>query len=181
MKKRFGFFIVLWLVCSIAPTMASDVSVLINLSEQQAYLLEDNHVILTSPISSGRTGWSTPHGSFQVISKDVDHRSRSFGAVVDGKGQVVNSNATPASRVPRGGHFREAPMPFYMEFSPAVGMHGGYLPGYPASHGCVRMPRDMAARFFQRVQVGTKVNVVGTTSDLTDVRKALPVVSFGRR
>ena len=177
MKKQFGFLIVLWLVCAIAPTMASDLRVVINLSGQQAYLIRDNKVIFTSPISSGRTGWSTPRGSFHVISKDIDHRSRSFGSLVDAAGRVVNSNATPSSRVPAGGHFRRAPMPFYMEFSPAVGMHGGYLPGYPASHGCVRMPRDMAALFFERVQIGTPVTVTGSTSELTHVRRALPVVS----
>jgi len=177
MKKQFRFFILLWLLYSIVPAIASDVRVVINLAQQQAYLLQGNKVILTSPISSGRAGWSTPRGSFHVINKDIDHRSRSFGSVVDAVGRVVNSNATPGSRVPAGGHFRCAPMPFYMEFSPAVGMHAGYLPGYPASHGCVRMPRDMAALFFRRVQIATPVNVVGSTSELTHVRRALPVLS----
>lgn len=180
MKKQLGFFILLWLLYSIAPAIASDVRVVINLSEQQAYLLQDHKVVLASPISSGRAGWSTPRGSFHVISKDIDHRSRSFGSVLDGRGLVVNSNATPASRVPAGGHFREAPMPFYMEFSPAVGMHGGYLPGYPASHGCVRMPRDMAPLFFRRVQMGTPVTVTGSTNELIHLRKALPVVSLNQ-
>ena len=64
-----------------------------------------------------------------------------------------------------------------LEFSPAVGMHGGYLPGYPASHGCVRMPRELAAQFFNRVQIGTPVSVVGSTDKIVDVRKALPVFS----
>jgi lipoprotein-anchoring transpeptidase ErfK/SrfK len=180
MKKLVAFFILLWMVDSIVPSMASDMRVVINLSEQKAYLLRESKVILTSPVSSGRAGRSTPRGSFHIISKDIDHRSQSFGSVVDAGGRVVNSNATPASRVPRGGHFQCAPMPFYMEFSPAVGMHGGYLPGYPASHGCVRMPHDMAAQFFQRVQIGTPVRVVGSTNELTHVRRALPVVSLGR-
>ena len=180
MRKQFGFFIVAWLICLLTPTMASGIRVVINLSEQQAYLLQDNKVISTSPISSGRAGWSTPRGSFHVISKDIYHRSRSFGSVVDVRGRVVNSSATPASRVPAGGHFLEAPMPFYTEFSPAVGMHSGYLPGYPASHGCVRMPRDMAALFFRRVQIGTPVTVSGSTSELTHLRRALPVVSLSQ-
>jgi L,D-transpeptidase catalytic domain len=63
-------------------------------------------------------------------------------------------------------------MPYFMEFSPAVGMHAGYLPGYPASHGCVRMPRDLAALFFERVQIGTPVTVVGSTDNLARVRRA---------
>jgi len=180
MKKQFRFFILLWLLYAIAPAIASEVRVVINLSEQQAYLQQGHNVILTSPISSGRSDWSTPRGSFHVINKDIDHRSRSFGSVVDAGGRVVNSNATPASRVPVGGHFRCAPMPFYMEFSPAVGMHGGYLPGYPASHGCVRMPRDMAALFFKRVEIGTPVTVTGSTGELTHVRRALPVLSLSK-
>jgi hypothetical protein len=67
-------------------------------------------------------------------------------------------------------------MPYFVEFSPAVGMHAGYLPGYPASHGCVRMPRDLAALFFERVQIGTPVTVVGSTDNLARVRRALPIL-----
>lgn len=66
-----------------------------------------------------------------------------------------------------------------MEFSPAVGMHAGYLPGYPASHGCVRMPRDAAALFYERVHTGTPVTVVGSTQNLARVRKAIPILSVG--
>jgi lipoprotein-anchoring transpeptidase ErfK/SrfK len=65
-------------------------------------------------------------------------------------------------------------MPYYMEFSAAVRMHGGYLPGYPASHGCVRMPKDLA-QFLERVHVGTPVMVVGYTHNLARVRKSIPI------
>jgi lipoprotein-anchoring transpeptidase ErfK/SrfK len=156
--------------------MASETRVIINLSEQRAYLVEQGKVILISPIASGKPDWSTPTGKFSVFRKDIDHRSGSFGSVVDASGRVVNSNATAGSRVPAHCHFRPAPMPYYMEFSPAVGMHAGYLPGYPASHGCVRMPRDLAARFFERVRIGTPVTVVGSARDLVRVRKAIPIM-----
>jgi hypothetical protein len=56
-----------------------------------------------------------------------------------------------------------------------VGLHAGYLPGYPASHGCVRMPHDLAAQFFAQVSIGTPVTVVGSTQRLSHVRRALPV------
>jgi lipoprotein-anchoring transpeptidase ErfK/SrfK len=62
-----------------------------------------------------------------------------------------------------------------MEFSQAIGMHAGYLPGYPASHGCVRMPRDLAERFFERVNIRTPVKVEGNAQDLTSVRTAIPL------
>jgi hypothetical protein len=115
-------------------------------------------------------------GNFCIFNKDINHLSRSFGSVVDAYGRVVSSSATPSTYLPRGGHDRPAPMPYFMEFSPVVGMHAGYLPGYPASHGCVRMPRDLAALFFQRVQIETPVTVVGTTHNLTQVRKAIPIL-----
>jgi lipoprotein-anchoring transpeptidase ErfK/SrfK len=160
----------------IASNMRSGTSVIINLSEQRAYLLEGGKVSLISPIASGKPGWSTPTGKFSIISKDIDHRSQSFGSVIDGSGRIASANATPGTYVPPGFHYQPAPMPYYMEFSTAIGMHAGYLPGYPASHGCVRMPRDLAARFFERVKIGTRVTVAGSTQNLTSVRNAIPLL-----
>jgi lipoprotein-anchoring transpeptidase ErfK/SrfK len=159
--------------------LASETRVIINLSDQRACLVQQGRITLVSPIASGKPGWSTPTGNFRIFNKDIDHRSRSFGLVVDAYGRVVNPSATPGSHVPRGGHYEPAPMPYFLEFSPAVGMHAGYLPGYPASHGCVRMPRDLAALFFERVSVGTPVTVIGSTNSLTRVRRALPVFPSG--
>jgi lipoprotein-anchoring transpeptidase ErfK/SrfK len=162
--------------------IAAESRVIINLSDQSASLIEGGRTILVSPIASGKPGWSTPTGNFSIFNKDIDHLSRSFGLIVDAYGRVVNPNATPNTSVSRGDHYQPAPMPYFMEFSPAIGMHAGYLPGYPASHGCVRMPRDSAALFFQRVRIGTPVTVVGTTNNLTRVRKAMPIsptVSYG--
>ena len=149
--------------------------VIINLSEQRAYLIEGGKVSLISPIASGKPGWSTPTGNFSVIRKDIDHHSQSFGEVIDGSGRMANTNATPGTHVPPGSHYQPAPMPYYMEFSQAIGMHAGYLPGYPASHGCVRMPRDLAERFFERVNIRTPVKVEGNAQDLTSVRTAIPL------
>jgi lipoprotein-anchoring transpeptidase ErfK/SrfK len=128
--------------------MAVETRVIINLSDQCAYLKEGRTIMLVSPIASGKLGWSTPTGNFGIFNKDIDHLSRSFGLIVDAYGRVVNPNATPNTYVSRGDHYQPAPMPYFMEFSPAIGMHAGYLPGYPASHGCVRMPRDSTALFF---------------------------------
>ena len=85
----------------------------------------------------------------------------------------------PGSYVPPGCHYQAAPMPYFMEFRKYVGMHAGYLPGYPASHGCVRMPRDLAADFFARVQVGTPVKVIGNAREVTHVRRAIPILQPG--
>ena len=50
-------------------------------------------------------------------------------------------------------------MPYYMQIAPGFGLHAGYLPGYPASHGCIRMPEFMAEAFFKSVSVGTPVTI----------------------
>lgn len=176
MKKIFQKLMTVAAILWLGTAVATEICVVINLSEQRAYLIEQGRPSLISPIASGKRGWSTPTGSFKILSKDVDHRSGSFGSIINPSGRVIIGNATAASRVPAGCHYRPAPMPYYMEFSPGIGMHGGYLPGYPASHGCVRMPRDLAARFFTRVQVGTPVTVVGSTRNLSRVRKAIPIL-----
>jgi lipoprotein-anchoring transpeptidase ErfK/SrfK len=163
-----------------APELhAQSTAVVINLTEQTAYLLENGRVALVSPIASGKEGWGTPLGRFHIIKKDLNHVSADFGLVVDSYGRIVNPNATPSSPLPLGCHYMPAPMPDYMQFGPFLGMHGGFLPGYPASHGCVRMPHDLAAEFFARVEVGTPVEVIGNARNVTHVRRALPLVQLG--
>ena len=158
-----------------SSALAADKEVIINLSQQAAYLLQDHQIVLQSPISSGRDGWLTPRGRFRVLAKDVNHKSGSFGRVVDAYGRTFNSNATASSYVPPGGRYLPAPMPYFIEFAPKVGMHAGYLPGVPASHGCVRMPRDLAAQFFAAIPVGTPVYVTGDSRQVSRLRRALPV------
>lgn len=159
---------------------AQQTAVVINLTEQTAYLIQDDRVALVAPISSGKAGWQTPTGTFRVISKDASHQSADFGLIGDSYGRIVNPNATPRTHVPPGCHYIPAPMPYFMEFCRCVGMHGGYLPGYPASHGCVRMPRDLAAEFFTVVRIGTPVKVIGSARNVTRVRRAIPVVQYPR-
>lgn len=158
---------------------AHQTAVIIDLTGQTAYLLESGRVALVSPIASGKDGWETPSGSFTVIEKDLNHQSGSFGLICDSHGRVVNPNSIPGSYVSPGCHYVPAPMPYFMEFSKYVGLHAGYLPGYPASHGCVRMPRELAAEFYARVQIGTPVKVIGNSRNVTRVRRAIPIVQPG--
>src|SRR6266436_6493784 len=171
--------IVLCTIALCAKLSAQQTAVIIYLTEQTAYLLKDGRVAFVSPIASGKEGWGTPIGSFRVISKDLNHQFGNFGLITDSYGRIINPNATPGSYVPPGCHYMSAPMPYFMEFRKYVGLHAGYLPGYPASHGCVRMPRDLAAEFFARVQVGTPVKVIGSARNVTRVRRAIPIVQPG--
>ena len=94
--------IVLFAIGLAGRLSAQQPAVVVNLSEQTAYLLENGRVAFVSPIASGKEGRGTPTGSFRVISKDLNHRSGSFGFVTDSYGRIVNPNATPGSYVPPG-------------------------------------------------------------------------------
>ena len=135
-------------------------SVVIKLREQKAYLFRGRSEVAESRISSGREGYRTPTGSFRVIRQDEDHRSSLYGDYVDGNGRVVKANVdVRKQRKPRGSRFLGASMPFFVEFSPSYGLHAGYLPGAPASHGCIRMPYWKARQFYNSVRIGTPVTV----------------------
>ena len=175
--KATAVLVLALVILGAAPEVrAQRTSVILNLTEQAAYLLENGRVTLVSPIASGKEGWGTPVGRYHITNKDLNHVSADFGLVVDSYGRIVNPDATPGTRVPPGCHYMPAPMPDYMQFGPFLGMHGGFLPGYPASHGCVRMPHDLAAEFFARVEVGTPVEVIGNSRNVTRIRRALPLV-----
>ena len=141
----------------------AETSVEIDLQEQRAYLLQNGRPVLASPISSGRYGHLTAGGSFKVIEKERNHYSSIYGKIVDASGRTVVADADVDMKVPTGCRFVPAPMPYFMRFHGSDGMHAGYLPGYPASHGCVRMPEQYAIAFFNAVQVGTPVTVIGRT------------------
>ena len=146
-----------------AVSLRAEISVEIDLQEQMAYLLQNGRPVLASPISSGRYGHLTKTGSFTVLEKERTHYSSMYGKIVDARGNTVVADADADMQVPRGGKFVPAPMSYFMRFYDADGMHAGYLPGYPASHGCVRMPEERAIAFFNAVQVGTPVTVFGRT------------------
>lgn len=135
-------------------------SIVVDLGEQQAYLYRGKNRTAASRISSGREGHRTPVGRFQVIRKDVDHRSSLYGDYVDDSGRVVKGNVdSRKDSKPAHSHFLGASMPFFVEFSPGYGLHQGYLPGVPASHGCIRMPYWKARQFYDAARIGTSVIV----------------------
>lgn len=135
----------------------------IDLGQQTAYLIRGRRVVMQSPISSGRYGHLTETGSFKVIEKERNHSSSIYGKIIDANGRTVVVDADVDMKVPPGCKFVPAPMPWFMRFHGADGMHAGYLPGYPASHGCVRMPDQLAVAFYNAVEVGTPVTVFGRT------------------
>jgi lipoprotein-anchoring transpeptidase ErfK/SrfK len=135
-------------------------SIVVTLRAQEAYLYRGKNRIASSRISSGREGHRTPLGRFRVIRKDEDHRSNLYGDYVDDSGRIVKANVdSRRDRRPPHSHFLGAPMPYFLEFSPGYGLHQGYLPGEPASHGCIRMPYWKARQFYNAARIGTPVVV----------------------
>ncbi len=149
------------LVTSNLPTLHEGrPSVVVHLREQHAILLKGGVEVADATVSTGREGYETPTGRFRVIRKDHDHRSSLYGDYVDEYGIVVKANVDvrKQSRPPHT-HFLGASMPYFVEFRPGYGLHAGHLPGYPASHGCVRMPYWKARQFYHAAEIGTPVIV----------------------
>ena len=135
-------------------------SVSISLGEQRAYFYKAQELVGISVISTGREGFGTPSGQYKLIQKDRNHLSSLYGDYVDGAGNIIKKEIdVTKDPKPPGAIFDGARMPFFMRVTGGVGMHEGFLPGYPASHGCIRMPGFMAEAFFNNVSVGTPVTI----------------------
>lgn len=147
---------------SFSRVLLAQYSVQLDLTEQKAYLLYNDRAVMQSPICSGRPGHLTPTGTFHITRKDLNHVSSIYGRIVDRSNRTVVVDADVDMPTPAGTRFINAPMHYFMEFAPGIGMHAGYLPGYPASHGCVRMPEKSAIAFFQALSVGAPVTVFGS-------------------
>lgn len=156
-----------------APAIPDDVSywdgdgvtgtplIRINRKEQKAYFYKSGTLVGVSRISSGKEDTGTPAGTYHITQKSKDHKSSVYGVIKDkATGQMINDNADfRVDKVLPGQVKYHAPMPNFMRFNGGIGMHTGYLPGYAASHGCVRMPHHMSEKFFENVSVGTPVIV----------------------
>ena len=161
----------------VQPTQASDAplfvwhgsgkpgvtSVNIDLSEQKAYVYRNGENVGWTYVATGRSGFATPTGTFRILDKQVDKRSNRYGSIVNSNGTVLRSNATAGVHSAPGGHFQGAKMPYWMRLTGyGVGMHAGAIPnpGSPASHGCIRLPYQMAQTIYQNAPVGTRVTIM---------------------
>ena len=139
-------------------------TVTISLSQQRAFLKirGTDDVYIDTPVSTGKRAGMTPTGDFNVMEKDADHRSSIYGDFVDSKGRTVRSGVSlKVDSAPSGTRYLGAPMKWFCRLtSGGVGMHVGILPGYPASHGCVRLPVDIAPLIYQKVKIGTPVSII---------------------
>ncbi len=124
---------------SIAP--AGPMLVIVNLASQRAYAYRNGVRIGATTISSGKAGKKTPTGIFTILQKNKDHKSNLYNS---------------------------APMPYMQRLTwDGIAMHAGNLPGYPASHGCVRLPLEFSKKLFE-------VSNKGMTVVVTDGKGTVP-------
>jgi lipoprotein-anchoring transpeptidase ErfK/SrfK len=138
------------------------VTVKINLAVQKAYVQRGGRPIAWCYVATGKEGRETPSGSYHVMEKIEEKYSNKYGWVEDAAGNVVNGDATPSTRLKEGEKYFPAPMPYWQRITAyGIGMHIGNIPkpGEPASHGCIRMPKEFAPLLYQITKVGTPVKI----------------------
>jgi L,D-transpeptidase catalytic domain len=116
-----------------APQIAPDgpVTIIVSLKLQRAYAYRNGVPIGVSTVSTGKPGKETPTGVFIILQKEIDHKSNLYN---------------------------DAPMPFMQRLTwSGIAMHAGHLPGYPASHGCIRLPKEFAKLLFGITRLGLTV------------------------
>ena len=117
---------------------AGPIVLVVSLDEQRAYVYRNGIAIGLTTISSGKAGHETPTGVFTILQKDKDHRSNLYNS---------------------------APMPYMQRLTwDGIALHGGSLPGHPASHGCVRLPQAFAQKLFSETRRGDTVVVADAKS-----------------
>jgi hypothetical protein len=106
---------------------------LLILSEQRIYAYDLDQLVAVATVSTGAPGRETLPGNFRILAKHRYYYSRKYD---------------------------NAPMPYMQQItSYGVALHAGHLPGYPASHGCIRLPTEFAAKLFSATQIGTPVSI----------------------
>ncbi|MBL9133338.1 MAG: L,D-transpeptidase [Verrucomicrobiaceae bacterium] len=136
----------------------------IDLTRQVVRYYKGGKLAGAAPISSGREGHGTVRGNYRIIEKDADHRSSLYGSFVSSDGTIVEGDVdVRRDSPPPGTRFLGASMRSFMRITGGIGMHEGYLPGFAASHGCIRLPSRMAAIFFRSTPLGTPVEIIGET------------------
>src|SRR5690606_1780176 len=139
-----------------------EVTVNINLREQRARYFRGGREIGWSYVATGKEGHGTPAGKYKITEKIVDKYSNRYGWFEDEFGNVTDNDAKSTDPVPPGERYVPAPMPYWMRLTNyGIGMHAGIIPqpGEPASHGCIRLPKEFAPILFDAVKVGTPVTI----------------------
>lgn len=125
------------------------VRLVVSLPQQRLYVFRNGELLTTSAVSTGKRGHGTPAGTFRILQKAVIHHSNLYS---------------------------NAPMPYMQRLTQGgVALHAGHVPGYPASHGCIRLPWAMAKKLYAMTSFST-TTVTVTRTRLRDADAAFKLV-----
>ena len=114
--------------------LAAGTLIVVSIPSQEAFVFKQGELWDSSPVSTGKPGKDTPTGEFTILQKKKMHRSTLYD---------------------------DAPMPFMQRLTwDGVALHAGRVPGYPASHGCIRLPKDFAERLYRITNYSSTVVLV---------------------
>ena len=122
-----------------ASSNAAPISIVVSLPQQLLFAYQDGQLIAVSTVSTGSKGRRTPAGEFAILQKKTFHRSNLYS---------------------------NAPMPYMQRLTwDGIAIHAGHLPGYPASHGCIRLPAEFARQLYDLTALGGTVSVIDEALD----------------
>ena len=153
------------------------VTIRISLSDQIAEFKRGGRDIGWCYVATGKEGHGTSPGTYKITEKIVDKYSNIYGWFEDEFGNVTDGDAKASQRVPEGMVYVPAPMPYWMRLtSYGIGMHGGIIPepGAPASHGCIRLPKEFVSTLYEVVDVGTPVVITNEPSNRSFPESPVP-------
>ncbi len=138
-----------------SPDLPGELLIVVDKKKQMLYAYRGETLICHSPVSTGKRPGSTPVGNYRVLEKLKEHHSF-YGNFVSPDGTKREVDSRKQSR--RAGEvFEPSQMPYFMRVCGGVGIHYGYLPGKPGSHGCIRLPMIVAKNLFEITPKGTRV------------------------
>ena len=143
-----------YIVKALRPQDSAKVQVKVSLSKKNVYVMEGDRLLLVAATCIGTPQNPTPSGSFSIIGKEEQKRSNSYGFFVNGEAIVPGE-----IRKPQPGRFVGYPLGYWCEFKPGYGFHSGYVHPDPRTHGCLRLHKSVAPKFFALVRQGTPVSI----------------------
>lgn len=149
------------------PRNPDNVRIKVSLQNRAVYVMEGDTPLLVTATAIGTPAKPTPTGSFRVFNKIEKKRSNSYGFSVSG------DNIRPCKSSEASGRYVGFPMPYWVEFSSAYGFHDGAVWPIPRTHGCLRLHKSVAPKFFALAKMGTPVFIAHSLPEDATIGKNL--------
>jgi hypothetical protein len=150
------------------PHNPDNVRIKVSLQNRAVYVMEGNRPLLVTAVAIGKPDHPTPSGSFRVFNKIPNKRSGTYGFSVSADG-----SAHPCEVSQAGGRYVGFPMAWWVEFAPGYGFHEGAVWPIPRTHGCLRLHKTAAPKFYALAKSGTPVSIAQTQPEDATIGKDL--------